>query len=60
MTPAFLRYPAGLMSLMLNLVRDYVAKMRAAGIEPDMALLIPIQEVMQGLQPDPEHKGEPT
>ncbi|WP_217427409.1 tetratricopeptide repeat protein, partial [Sphaerotilus uruguayifluvii] len=60
LTPAFLRYPAGLMSLMTALLRDYEAKAQAASIEPDMALLNPILEVMQRLHPSPEHHGEPT
>ena len=60
LTSVFLRYPAGLMSLMNALLRNYVAKAQAASIEPDMALLTPILEVMQRLQPSPEHQGEPT
>ena len=60
LTPAFLRYPAGLMSLMRNLVRDYAEKAQTASIKPDMALLIPILEVMQRLQPPTEHQGKPT
>lgn len=60
LTPAFLRYPVGLMPLMPNLVQDYVMKAQAAGIEPDMALLSPILEVMQRLKPSPENQGGPT
>ena len=60
LTPAFLRYPAGLMSLMGYLIGAYEEKAQTASIEPDMALLTPILEVMQRLQPSPEHQGEPT
>lgn len=60
LTPAFLRYPAGLMSLMGYLIGAYEEKAQTASIEPDMALLIPILEVMQRLQPSPEHQGEST
>ncbi len=60
LTPAFLRYPAGLMSLMGYLIGAYEEKAQTASIEPDMALLTPILEVMQRLQSSPEHQGEPT
>ena len=60
LTPAFQRYPAGLMSLMGKLVQNYTAKAQTASIKPDMALLIPILEVMQRLQPPTEHQGKPT
>ena len=58
LTPAFLRYPAGLMPLMLPMIRGYVEKTQAAGMEPDIPLLIPVLEVIQRLQPPPEPQGE--
>ena len=60
LTPAFLRYPAGLMSLMGYLIGAYEERAQTASIEPDMALLTPILEVMQRMQPPPEHQGETT
>jgi tetratricopeptide (TPR) repeat protein len=52
LSPLFLRFPAAFASWMETMVRNYLRHAEAAGQEPNEALLTPILQVFQTLNPD--------
>ena len=54
LTPAFLRYPAGLASLMGRLAQEYLATVEQMNEIPDVALLAPVAEAFARLQANEE------